>query len=155
MGAQIVLILVLRGLVPLVSSAVGTAGRGAGLTGTLQEAALEVVEGANPWRVVGMQAADERKEAIIAHHADPDGEAGDTAEHHCQTRAEHGDGITPQASQRVRIESSQEGIGMVQVGLLQLLPDVVVPMVGAQAAVAARIGKRRAGIPLVREEWRS
>jgi hypothetical protein len=42
---------------------------------------------------------------------------------------------------------------MVQVGLSQLLPDVVVPMVGAQAAVAARIGKRRADIALVRKEW--
>jgi hypothetical protein len=35
------------------------------------------------------------------------------------------------------------GIGKIQVGLFQLVPDVVVPMVGAQAAVAARIGRRK------------
>jgi hypothetical protein len=150
---QIVLVFVLLGLVPLVSSAVRTASCSAGLTRALQQAVLEVVEGAHAWRVVGLEAAAEGVEAVVAHHPDPDREAGDAAEHHGQTRAEHGDRLTPQASQPVRIEGSQEGIGMVQVGLFQLLPDVVVPMVGAQATVAARIGKRRANIALVRNEW--
>jgi hypothetical protein len=53
----------------------------------------------------------------------------------------------------VRMEDGQEGVGVIPIGLLQLLPDVAVPMVGAQAAVAARIGKRRADIALVGEEW--
>jgi hypothetical protein len=42
---------------------------------------------------------------------------------------------------------------MVQVGLPQLQPDVVVPMVGAQAAVATRIGVCIADIALLRKEW--
>ena len=143
----------LFGLVPLLSTAVGTASRGTGLRWTLQQAVLEVVEGANPWRVVGMEAADEGVEGVVAHHPDPDGEAGDTAKHHRQTRTEHGEWIASESSLCVRIEDGQEGIGVTQVGLLQLLPDVVVPMVGAQATMAARIGKRRADIALVRGEW--
>ena len=42
---------------------------------------------------------------------------------------------------------------MVKVGLFQFLPGVVVPMVSAQAAVPARIGKRGTDIALVRKEW--
>jgi hypothetical protein len=99
-----------------------------------------------------MKATDGGVEGIVTHHPDLDGQAGDAAEHHGQTGAEHGDRIALQASERVRIESSQEGIGMVQVSLYQLLPDVVVPMVSAQAAEAARTGKRRANTALVRKE---
>jgi hypothetical protein len=101
-----------------------------------------------------MEAADERIEAIIAHHANPDGEAGDTAKHHCQTRTEHGEWIAPKSSLCVRIEDGKEAVSVIQIGLLQLLQDTVVPMVGTQAAVAARIGKRGADIALVRGEWR-
>jgi hypothetical protein len=74
--AQIALVLVPPSLVPLVSNALGTASRGAGLTWTLQQATLEVVEGTTSWRVVGVEAAEERVEAVITHHSDPDGEAG-------------------------------------------------------------------------------
>jgi hypothetical protein len=46
--AQIVLVPVLLGLVSLVSTLVGVASRSTGLTGTLQEAVLEAVEGTHP-----------------------------------------------------------------------------------------------------------
>ena len=42
----------------------------ASFLGPLQQAVLEVVVGAHPWRVVGMEAADKRIEALIAHHPD-------------------------------------------------------------------------------------
>jgi len=75
-SSQVVLILVLISLVPLVTASVGPTLGGAGLARALQQAVLEVVEGADAGDVFGMEAADEGIEGFVAHHLDPDIEAG-------------------------------------------------------------------------------
>jgi len=95
---QVVLVLVLVGLVPLVAAPIGPASGCAGLARALQQAVLEVIEGAYARDVFGMKAADERVEGVVVHHLDPDVEADDATLHHSQTRAEHAHGMAGDAS---------------------------------------------------------
>jgi hypothetical protein len=91
--SQVVLVLVVVGLVSSVPASVVPTLDGAGLAWALQQAVLEVVEGAYARDIFGMEAADENVEGLVAHHLDPHGEAGDAAQRHSQTGTEHADWV--------------------------------------------------------------
>jgi hypothetical protein len=76
--AQVVLVLVLIGFVPLVTMAARATARSTRLALTLKETILEVVEGADTGDILGIEAADDGIEWIVVHHLNPDIEAGDT-----------------------------------------------------------------------------
>lgn len=141
------------GFVSFVATAAGTATGGARLTLTLEQAILEIIEGADTGSVCRLEAAEDGVEGIIPHHADPDIEAGDATLHHSEARAEHTDRMARRSSVVAGIGSGEERVGQVQVGLFQLAPDLEMAMVSAQTTKAVGSGSHEAQILLVRERW--
>jgi hypothetical protein len=149
--AQVVLVLVVVSLVPLVTTTAGATAGGARLTWALQQAVLEVIEGAHTRGVLGVETAEEGVERVIAHQGHPGVETGDPTLGHGQTGAEHGDGVASGSSPGVRVERSQERASIVEIGLFHLAPDVKMTMVGAQTATAAGLAAHETNILLVWE----
>jgi hypothetical protein len=150
---QVVLVLVKIGFVSLVAMAARAATCSSGLPLTLEEAILEIIEGANTRDILWIEATDDGIEGIIVHHLDPDIKAGDTTLHHGQARTEHGHRIASRSTLAIRIEDTQEWVCRIEIGLPQLLPNEEMAMVGAQAAVAAEPVAREAHVLAMWEGW--
>lgn len=87
------------------------------------------------------------------HHLDPDIEAGDTTFHHGKTRAQHRDRIAGRSTLAAGVKDAQERICQIEIGLLQLLPDEEMALVGAQAAVATEPVVGEAHVLAMWEGW--
>jgi hypothetical protein len=135
--AQVILVLVLIIFVPLVTMVARATARSPRLVLTLKKTILEVVEGADTGDILGIEAADDSIDWIVVHHLHPDVEAGDTTFHHGKARTQHRDRIAGGSTLAAGVEDAQERVCQIEVGLLQLLPDAEMAMVGAQAAIAA------------------
>jgi len=125
------------GFVPFVATAARTTTSRTGLTSALEKAILEIVEGADTREIFWIEATDDGIEGIVVHHLNPGVKAGNTTFHHGKTRAQHRHGVTGGSTLAAGVENAQEGVCQIEIGLLQLLPDEEMAMVGAQAAIAA------------------
>ena len=119
----------------------------------LEKAILEIVEGADTRDILWIEAADDGIEGIVVHHLNPDIKAGDTTFHHGKTRAQHRHRIAGRSSLVVGIESAQEGVCWIKIGLFQLLPDEEMAMIGTQAAITAEPVAREAHVLVIWEGW--
>lgn len=152
-GAQIVLVLVLIGFVLFVAMAAGTTESSTGPALTLEKAILEIVEGADTGDILWIEATDDGIEGLVVHHLNPDIEAGDTTFHHGKTRAQHRHRIAGRSALVAGIESAQEGVCRIKIGLFQLLPDEEMAVVGAQATIAAEPVACEAHVLVIWEGW--
>ena len=118
----------------------------------LEKAILEIVEGTDTRDILWIEATDDGIEGIVAHHLNPDIKAGDAAFHHGKARAQHRHRIAGRSS-LAGIESAEEGVCWIEIGLLQLLPDEEMAMTGAQAAITAESVAREAHVLVIWEGW--
>ncbi len=136
----------LIGFILFVAAAARATESSTGSALTLEKAILEIVEGADTRDILWIEATDDGIERLVVHHLYPDIKAGDTAFHHGKTRTQHRHGIAGRSALVAGIESAQEGVCQVEIGLFQLLPDQEVAMVGAQATIAAEPVAREAHV---------
>jgi hypothetical protein len=141
------------GFVLCVATAVGATGSRTGLALALEEAILEIVESAYTRDILRIEATDDGIERLVVHHVNPDVKAGDTTFHHGKTRAQHRHRIASRSTLATGIENAQEGVCQIKVGLLQLLPDMEMAMIGAQAAIAAEPVTCKAYVLVMWEGW--
>jgi hypothetical protein len=152
-GTEVVLVLVLVGSILFVTTAARATEGSTGSVLALEKTILEIVEGADARDILRVEAADDGIEGIVAHHLNPDIKAGDTAFHHGKTRAQHRHRIAGRSSLVAGIESAEEGVCWVKIGLFQLLPDEEMAMIGAQATIAAEPVAREAHVLVLWEGW--
>lgn len=126
----------MTGFVPFVATAARATTSRTGLALALEEAILEIVESADTRDILGIEATDDGMEGLVVHHLHPNVKAGDTTFHHGKTRAQHRHRIASRSTLTTGVENAQEGVCQIEIGLLQLLPDMEMAMVGAQAAIA-------------------
>ena len=127
----------MTGFVPFVAMAARATVSRTGLALTLEETILEIIEGADTRDILWVEATDDGIERLVVHHLNPDIKAGDTTFHHGKTRAQHRHRIASRSTLATGVENAQEGVCQIEIGLLQLQPDMGMAMVGAQAAIAA------------------
>ena len=141
------------GFVPFVATGARATGSRTGLTGALEEAILEIVESADTRDILWIEATDDGVEGLVVHHLHPNVKAGDTTFHHGKTRAQHRHRIASRSTLATGVEDAQEGVCQIEIGLLQLLPDTEMAMVGAQATVAAEPSACQPHVLVMWEGW--
>ena len=143
----------MTGFVPFVATAARATVSRTGMALTLEEAILEIVESTDTRDILWIEATDDGMERLVVHHLDPNVKAGDTTFHHGKTRAQHRHRIASRATLATGVEDAQERVCQIEIGLLQLLPDTEMAMVGAQAAIAAEPVACKAHVLVMWEGW--
>jgi hypothetical protein len=141
------------GFISFVATAARATVSSTGSTLTLEQAILEIVEGADTRDSFWIEATDDSIERVVVHHLNPDIEAGDTTFHHGKTRAQHRHRIASRSTLAVGVENAQEGMRQIKIGLFQLLPDEEVTVACAPTTVAAEPVSREAHVLVMWERW--